>query len=284
MSVSMNMIEVEFVKISPTQNMTILVTSPVARERQAEIAKKIMAYDSVHGEQVGFVEKPGDPNALARLQMAGGEFCGNASLALCAYLVWKGALPCPAQGSVSVPIEASGAGDILRCEITRKAGFFLGKLNMPAPDSVKHFDAEIEGASYSLPVVHLPGISHVIAETKTLKIDKNLFAEKLIEHCDVFTKEEAFGIMFYDSASCAIEPFVYVKTVGTRVWERGCGSGTAALGAYLASLAGGSVTADVAQPGGVITVGVTVNDGKITGVSIQGKIEIAAWGKALVDL
>lgn len=272
------MTNVDFVKISPTQNMTILVTSPVDRQYQADVAKKIMAYDSVHAEQVGFVEKPDSPKAAARLQMAGGEFCGNASLSLCAWLVWNGTVECP--GQCTVPIEVSGANELLHCKITQKDGFFLGKMNMPVPQAIKNFDIEIDGTGYKLPVVYLPGISHLIAETGKIKMEKRLFAEKLMERCNFFTKEDAFGIMFYDKAACAIEPFVYVKTVGTQIWERGCGSGSVALGAYLADISGGSITADIKQPGGIITVEVIADNGKITNVSIEGKIEIAAYGKA----
>jgi diaminopimelate epimerase len=90
--------------------------------------------------------------------------------------------------------------------------------------------------------------------------------------------------MFYDKSACSIKPFVCVKTAGTKVWERGCGSGSAALGAYLAYNAGKSVKADITQPGGVITVEANLTDGKVASINIEGKIEIAAYGKALVKL
>jgi len=162
--------EVEFVKINPTQNMTILVTSPVERRHQMDVAKKIMAYDSVHAEQVGFMEKPENPNALARLQMAGGEFCGNASLSLCAYLVWTGGVErCDGKSEThTVPIEVSGASGILYCNIKKEEGHFLAKIGMPIPESVGSFDSKI--ASSPLPVVYMPGITHVIADTDKLGI------------------------------------------------------------------------------------------------------------------
>ena len=273
--------EVEFVKTNPTQNMTILVTSPVDRKYHAAVAGKIMAYDSVYAEQVGFVEKPDNPQAAARLQMAGGEFCVNASLSLCAYLVWNGTVEC--DGQCTVPIESSGTNGILHCRITQKDGYFLGKIDVPAPESIKNFDVTIDGAAYTLPVVYMPGISHIIAATDELGVDKETVVETVINNYDSFTKEDALGIMFYDKAACAINPFVCVKHAGTKVWERGCGSGSAALGAYLAHTAGKNIIANVRQPGGVITVeaNVDTDSGTITSISVEGKIEIAAYGKAL---
>ena len=282
--------EVDFVKISPTQNMTILVTSPAERHLHKELAAKIMAYDNVYAEQVGFVEKPSDPKAAARLQMAGGEFCGNAALSLCAYLVWSGKVSCDAKSPASeaqifsVPIEVSGADGIINCNIKRKGQHFLGKMNMPVPSSIKMFDLQIEGVSRTLPVVHLPGISHVIVETDETGINKEAFAETLIENSSHFSSEEAIGIMFYDKSSSSIIPFVCVKSSCTKVWERGCGSGTAATGAYLAFKSGGNFKMGISQPGGLIAVEVTAEDGKITNITIEGKIEIAAYGTALLEI
>ena len=74
--------EISFVKLSPTQNVTVLATSPVPRAEQPAAAAKLLAYDGVGGEQAGFLEKPAHSAARARLQMMGGEFCGNAAMSL----------------------------------------------------------------------------------------------------------------------------------------------------------------------------------------------------------
>ena len=63
----------QIVKISPTENMTVLVETPVPGARHAEIAEKLMAYGGVNCEQVGYIEPPRDPAARARLQMMGGD-------------------------------------------------------------------------------------------------------------------------------------------------------------------------------------------------------------------
>ena len=77
---------VRYQKYSPTGNITVLVTTAVPRDRQPEVAAWLLKPEVAGGEQVGFVEPPTDPRCAARLQMMGGEFCGNATMALGAML------------------------------------------------------------------------------------------------------------------------------------------------------------------------------------------------------
>ena len=74
--------EVKFIKASPTENMTLLIETPVAREKQLAVAERLIAYGSVYAEQAGYIEEAENPAAEKRLQMMAGEFCGNASLSL----------------------------------------------------------------------------------------------------------------------------------------------------------------------------------------------------------
>ena len=97
--------EIQFVKVSPNQNMTLLIETPIAREKQLEIAKTLIAYHSVYAEQAK------NKKALARLQMMAGEFCGNATLALATYLFAKEQPP--AFSKKIIPLEVSGADDIV---------------------------------------------------------------------------------------------------------------------------------------------------------------------------
>ena len=65
----------------PTGNITALVETQTSIDRQPEVAARIM---DLHPEveQVGFVSKVLRPY----LRMAGGEFCGNASMCAAAWL------------------------------------------------------------------------------------------------------------------------------------------------------------------------------------------------------
>ena len=61
----------------PAGNITIFVTTPVAREKYPSISRQILARKELKGEQVGFIERK-DQGGF-RMEMMGGEFCGNAS-------------------------------------------------------------------------------------------------------------------------------------------------------------------------------------------------------------
>ena len=61
-------------------------------EKTLRRAARLLEPDCVGGEQVGYLEAPSDERAAARLQMMGGEFCGNATMALGALLCRREAL------------------------------------------------------------------------------------------------------------------------------------------------------------------------------------------------
>ena len=68
---------VNVVRAAPAGNITLLVTSPVPRAQYAKLSARLMENSLWRAEQVGFIVPPimgGD----GRLEMMGGEFCGNA--------------------------------------------------------------------------------------------------------------------------------------------------------------------------------------------------------------
>ena len=79
--------------LDPSGNITALVESAVGADARAAVAAELMRRHP-EVEQVGFVRRtePGDP-VRAELNMAGGEFCGNASLCTAALLLLDGDAP-----------------------------------------------------------------------------------------------------------------------------------------------------------------------------------------------
>ena len=68
--------------MDPTKNYTMLIESPVPLSERQRVASELMRIESCV-EQVGYIsEKSG---CDIDLQMAGGEFCGNASLSAAAW-------------------------------------------------------------------------------------------------------------------------------------------------------------------------------------------------------
>ena len=263
--------KLSFVKLSPTRNITILVADPLPRELHAAIAERLMDSECVGGEQVGFIEAAEMSGARARLQMMGGEFCGNASMSLAAWLAYRDGLADGA--SVEIPLEVSGAEGLVVCRIEREGKSYSGTVAMPAPLAICE---EEFGEGQRFPVVHFPGISHAIVPENVLtpgqaKACIAAWCEKL--------DAEAMGILLFNEALSEFIPLVYVRSTGSAVWEHGCGSGTAAIGAYLAAKNGGSACCSLKQPGGSIYV--QAADGKI---SITGTVKIISAGHVWLDV
>ena len=273
---------IEFIKTNPTENMTILIKTACYRGDYPEIAMKLMDYSNVFAEQTGFIEKPVGDVAVARLHMAGGEFCGNAALSLGAYLAWEKGLP--VGGGVRFPLEVSGAEEVIDCSVKAEGSRFYVGINLPLPREIKDVRFLFDDGEYLLPVIYFDGISHVIVMDEALFDRKEEVVESCIDQMPAFTQVSAMGIMFYDEKEECLRPFVYVKSIDSRFWERGCGSGTAAFGCYLARKDRKSVTESVKQPGGEITVKADYDkeEERVTHLEIYGYVTICATGTAYI--
>ncbi len=67
------------------------------------------------------------------------------------------------------------------------------------------------------------------------------------------------------------------------IWERGCGSGTAAVGAYLAWKNRKAVSVELQQPGGKMRAEAGYQDGVIPALYIAGHVSIVAEGIAFLE-
>ncbi len=268
--------EVKFIKTSPTENMTLLIETPIPREQQLEIAEQLIAYGSVYAEQAGYIEEPNDPAAEKRLQMMAGEFCGNASLSLAAVLAERKGLKTGEE--TEILLEVSGADSIVRCRMKKEEKGYTGRVAMPLPRAIENKEFPLDGEAFELPVVVFEGISHII-------VPVNLWGEAAREKAEraatAWAAElpEAFGILLFNEREMTLQPLVCVQGA-TLIWERGCGSGTSAVGAYLAKKEGRSLSVSLKQPGGIMGAEVIVENGKIQSLYITGKVSIVAEGTA----
>lgn len=282
--------EIEFVKINPTQNMTVLVNahdfmedSPANRmDGYVRIAAQIMAYDGVHAEQVGFIERPAKREADAHLQMAGGEFCGNGCMALAAYIASeRGLRP---DDWTEIVLETSGADQLIRCLVKHKADGFDCELAMPVPAAIEQRTIRLEGSDMDLAVVRYREGIHIVIEAERFDETLRNRAQTLARLLGVATDLKLIGIMLYKPDTEEMAPLIYVPPLDSMVWERGCGSGTASVGAYLAWKRNGAVAAQVRQPGGVIRVKADGGSERLTGLRIESSVGIVARGKAYVEI
>jgi diaminopimelate epimerase len=216
-------------------------------------------------EQAGFVSPPaaGSAPSLWHLEMAGGEFCGNAARCFGLYVAKTQGL----KGKALVSVSVSGAKEPVQVEVDTERN--RAAAEMPRPITVD----SVNYGGRSLPVLIFEGIAHVIAPDLESK-SENFYAIK-VELEKKFHLPAALGVMFYDTASRFMRPAVYVRSVDTMVFESSCGSGSAALGIWLSrEIADGTANYAITQDGGIIETEVVKRAGQVVRVTIGGEVKL----------
>ena len=252
--------------VDPTKNITLLVTTPVSRALQPQTAAWLLRREK-DAEQVGFLET--SDTAPARLQMMGGEFCGNATMGLGAWLCRRDRLPHGVTHDFL--LEISGADALVPCAVTPVRYGYLATVELPLPEKMEQRTFPTAAGDVNLTVVFLPGICHIIAPAGTVARED---AEELLRRWSADLPGEAVGLILLDEERTAIDPLVYVKPTDTAVWERGCGSGSAAVACYLTVRRGAAQCLSIRQQGGTIAA-VTAWDGQcVTQLHITGSVAL----------
>ena len=224
---------------NPTGNITLLVETAVPLEKQPEIAQHLMELEP-ETEQVGFVSLA--ENGVS-LRMAGGEFCGNASMSAAAW--W---LKQYGRKENTVLVHVWGTETPVPVDIReREDDVWEASVQMPFPLSVGE---EKFPQSGMLPIVRFPGIAHVILEDSTLLVKAESLAPEWCRELGT----EALGLMFLDRKACTMKPLVWVPAAGTLCWESSCASGTTAVGAFLYAESGRETELPLKQPGGTLGI------------------------------
>ncbi|WP_145036183.1 diaminopimelate epimerase [Paenibacillus sp. Y412MC10] len=274
--------KIDFVKCNPTQNMTILINTKLTPDEHKRVAAKIMSYDNVYAEQVGFIEQSMKDDADAFLRMAGGEFCGNACMALAAYLA-------EVQGikrhlTTEFRLEVSGAERLVSCHITKNKEDYRCRVNMPLPVRIDQTILQDGCSLVDAVVVRYKDFVHFVIEVECFDAQMNSSMLAMAKHIGPFLDARMVGILLYNSRIRELTPLIYVPELNSAVWERGCGSGTASVGAYLAWKHKRGVEASIKQPGGTIHVKALFDQNRLTHLEIEGSVGIAAQGIAFIDL
>lgn len=274
---------------NPAGNGTILVLTPVARERYAEVAGKLLEIDfrncesasgsgspfapgtfseevyrkEIKGEQVGFVQEDQRDletgERIVGIEMSGMEFCGNAFRA---FAFWKAMGVQPFLTEVKG--RMSGTDGILTAKIDPKRG--EAGVSMPLPVSVTPCQGEpAEGI-----LVDLGGIAHLVLK------DREPSAELFESIRKQFDRFPAFGVMFLDAKGEAMTPVVYVRDTGTTYFEGSCASGTTAA-ALVRTMdrPDGTYRYSFRQPAGTLDAQVTKEAGQIRQVWLSGPVEVS---------
>lgn len=218
----------DFELLNPSGNITALVVKNYPREKYQEISNGIMK-NNPKVEQVGFLKKYSD--SIFRLEMAGLEFCGNASRAFACFLLKDKYIT-----SNKFNISVSGYDDLIECEVEKKGDNYYSIVDLKLNKSVNDFIENKILDNIELSVVHLPGISHILLDQKKFKFNKdNCLKEgkSIIEKLNLINLP-AVGAIWFDNNQ--INPVVYVKDIDSLFYENSCGSGSLAFGIYQANL------------------------------------------------
>ena len=243
------------VMADPAGNRTAIVRSGVPKADRQKIAEAILADPALKAEQVGFETRPLYGGDLGRLEMAGGEFCGNAARSY-------GYLLCSEKGIDHCKIEISGTREKLEviCDLDRETA----AAQMPMPELIEMAGDE---ADQLYPIVISRGISHMICLNKEFD---EAFARRMI---DKFGKAySALGVMFVNGD--ALTPVVYVAATDSVCLESSCGSGSLAAAWFLSrDKEDGFHGYSFEEPGGTITVNSAKRQGKYAG-TIGGRLTL----------
>ena len=254
---------VEYSIFDPTGNITALVRTEVDPVDQPFAAGRIMACHP-EVEQVGFVhiEKPGAGNdcLLPELRMAGGEFCGNASMSAAAIYLIEKKINDEEAGSDAVFLKVSGVRAPVEVRLREESpGSYQGSVLMPAAREIQWREFSLGDVKEALPIVRMEGISHIIIEDNKRFFglaDKTDEAELAVRTwCDQLSAQ-GLGLMFFEgnNAEYRLTPLVYVPGSDTVYWENSCASGTSSVGMYLAWTKNRSVDLTMEEPGGILRV------------------------------
>lgn len=256
-------------RADPSGNITLFVLDPVAPEQRKAVNEKLLAGDPAL-EQVGCLSLvDGQP----KVEMMGGEFCGNATRSAGAY-----ALQALGEKEGDFRVTCSGCDTPLPVHAKKvRENNYQASVELPPPISMSKLRLSYERESVECQEIVLPGITHYVYFTLNVdEIDQDEFFYSLQREISRGPEPEAYGLMLVEISTLKLIPIVYVTATGTLYHEKSCGSGSAAVAAALAQRQQRSVGASLLEPGGRIDIEAYWKDDKITGMAIGGPVKLGA--------
>lgn len=260
----------EYEILNPSGNITALVTKDVPREKYKEISNEIMK-NNPNIEQVGFLKKYS--NSIFRLEMAGLEFCGNASRAFACFLVKEKYV-----NTEKFEISVTGYDNLIGCIVEKKGEDYFSTIDLKFLKPIDDFIENKTLNDQKISVVYLPGISHTFLDQRRFKFDEDNClkeAKKIIQQLNL-TKLPAVGVIWFDGNQ--INPVVYVKDIDSLFYENSCGSGSIAYGIYHVYLKNrdGLFNFDVIQKNKeIVKVIIELRDKIITSAKLYGQTKFS---------
>lgn len=235
----------------PGGNATYIVfNAGLPRHLYGELDGQIKGHNSAALlEQGGFLEPSERGNAVLRLQMAGGEFCGNAARSAAALIaedflnrrrfaaIADYSLARQQDAAIHFPLEVSGTSKTLEVSCLQEGRNWRVKTEMPVLPSFENISRhliEIGGNQLEVQAVRMDGITHMLISEASLPfVDDKARYESILHGLGSklgLLGEPALGCIWYseDSGQLRIKPVVWVKAIDSYFFESACGSGTMA--------------------------------------------------------
>lgn len=255
-------LKIEYSICKPGGNDTAFVYGMNYDRNQKKLINDIIMKKHPNVEQVGFI----DFNKEPELQMAGGEFCGNATRSA-AYYYLKGK-----EGELTVKVNEK---DYIKAGVYKNNEAWCEIPLYHGPDTIIRKEEGI----YQ---VRMSGMVSIVIEEEKAEIyikNKNTIKEAAMNFIKKYNllQEEAVGVMFLENVEgkLQINPVVWVKAIDTLFYETACGSGTTATAMVQSYLEGKNLKIEILQPSGFsIFANVTNNNNDIEKVIISGKIQV----------
>lgn len=248
---------------NPAGNITVLVTSPVEKNEYAEISRRLL--EMIDGaEQVGFFAAPVLGGNI-RLEMMGGEFCGNALR--CAGLYYAKMHPDFQKGAVKT--EISGCEQLLDVWVDAERNEAEAAMPLPVDtDIAMLWKTRIADA------VIFEGIVHCVSEQDHSDI-KPAWLKESLRSLALQYHTSAVGLIRLDRKNMEMTPTVYVVSTDTMICESSCASGSEAVAICLAEEeTDGVYTYNLKEPGGTLCVTVTKDSGSVVSAKIGGHVAL----------
>lgn len=271
---------IEYKIYNPGGNKTGLVENKNYTDYDKKKINEYILNKNEDVEQVGFISKV---NGMNYLEMAGKEFCINASRCA-AYEFLNG-------NKGTVNFKVSGATEILTGRIENENTVFVDlKINKLSKDFVI---SDTDVLDENIKIVNLDGITQIIInedkskkyisklksdEEKTKQELKELIIkiENAISKKDYFISKQAVGIILLENENgkTKINPVVWVRQTDTLYYETSCGSGSIATGIYK-YLETKNKEYEIKQVSGYsVFVKLDAIDNKINSVEVSGEVAV----------
>lgn len=247
---------IRYIPADPAGNLTGFVLSAAEPKDRAQIAARMMALCPEGFEQIAFASGASLLTDLPRMDMMGGEFCGNASRAF--------ALLCAIRRGMDAGellVSVSGAQRPVRVRFDVRTGEAYA--DVPLPTALEWISVQ----GVEIPVARMEGIAHAIV--RDTAPSQSLAGAVLA----AMPPEDAQGVIFLQQNR--LIPAVYVRATDALVWESSCGSGSVAAAWLLArELPDGEHAYVFSEPGGTLSVSVQKENSRAVRAVMGGAVTL----------